>query len=100
MCVHDDPLQVAPLPHVDGATQRTSVRDVVGCEGQTQHRLDFARLAEHPLVAIQCITAQRPELDVFHATADDGVRLVLVKLDVKHLGESKLLSHDSFKANI
>ncbi len=81
----DHLLQVASLPHVNSSTECTRVRNVVRRKGQTQHGLDLARLAKHPLMAIQGVTAQRPELDVLHAAADDSIRLVLVKLNVKYL---------------
>lgn len=81
----DDSIQVASSPDIDISGQSSGVCCVIRSKCQTHDGLDFSGLSEHSFLGSKGIPTQRPELDVFHATADQRILSIGIKLDIKHL---------------
>lgn len=85
MSTTNNPHQGAFLPAVDISTQCSGVCHIIRTKRQTQLGLDLSNLSEYTLLGSQCVTAQCPELDVFHTTTCNRVLLVRVELDIEDL---------------
>lgn len=85
MSTSNNPHQRVLLPAVDISTQRSRVRHIIRTKRQTQLGLDLSNLSKDTLLGSQGITAQCPELDMFHATTCNRVLLVRVELDIEDL---------------
>lgn len=81
----NDSIQVVSSPDINISSQSSGVCRVIRAEGQTHDGLDFPGLSKHSFLGSESVPTQRPELDVFHATADQRILSVGIKLDIKHL---------------
>lgn len=81
----NDSIQVASSPDINISGQSSRVCCVIRSKCQTHDGLDFSGLSKHSFLGSKRIPTKRPELDVFHATADQRILRIGIKLDIKHL---------------
>lgn len=81
----NDLTQVVAFPDIDVTVERAGVGDVRRSESKAKYRLNLTDLSKHTLLRGKRVAGQGPEFYMLHATADDGVVLKRVELNIENL---------------